>query len=189
MAGFVAAKSPEDKTLSAGQTCSKERIMIRASTVGALAIALAMGGWSSQPATPDACKLITLNDANAVVGPPLMLAHTVTDPGFSNCVYHRPGHDLAALATFVEVHYWVMPDVPAAKTKFQSVVHPTPQSFPGQTIAPVPGLADEADIKRTPAAKTCSIEFRRGVAIVTIGTSTVEDSLLKAAAVKAISRL
>lgn len=163
--------------------------MIRASIVSILAIGVAMAGWSSQPATLDACKLITLNDANAVVGPPLTLVHTVTEPAFSNCLYHRPGQDVEAMATFVEVHYWVMADVPAAKAKYQSVVHPTPMAMPGTTITTVPQLGDEADIKRTPMAKICSIELRRGTAIVTIGTSTVEDSLLKAAAKKAISRL
>jgi hypothetical protein len=54
----------------------------------------------------------------------------------------------------------------------------------------VPGLGDEADIKRTPSLKVNSIEFRRGAAIVTIGVSpVVSDSLLKSAAVKALGLL
>ena len=163
--------------------------MIRASTLATLAIAVAICGWSSQPATRDACKLMTMSDASAVVGPPLTLEHTVTEPAFSNWVYHRPGNDLTAMATFVEVHYWVMPDVASAKTKYQQVVHPGRMPMTGVTITTVPQLADEADIKASPMAKVTGIEFRRGTAVVTITSSTVPDSVLKAAAVRAISRL
>jgi hypothetical protein len=88
----------------------------------------------------------------------------------------------------VEIHYWLMTDLPSAQAKFQKVVHPGPMA--GTTITAVPKLGDEAYIKRTPDLTVNSIEFRRGVAIVSIGVSPiVNDTLLKTAAVKAMSRL
>ena len=163
---------------------------IRALTLGAVTAALALlGGWS-QSMNPDACALISLSDALAIIGPPLGLNHTSLTATFSNCLYNRPNKDPLAIPESVEIHYWLFADVPTAQAKFQRVVHPTPTTLPGTTITAVPSLGDEADIKRTPSLKVSSIEFRRGAAIVTIGVSpVVTDSLLKAAAVKALGRL
>ncbi len=165
--------------------------MIRTAPLGMLVAVLAIGGWSALPANPDACKLISVNDATAVIGPPLSMTHTESNASFSSCQYSRPGQGPSAMPNHVEIHYWVMADVPTAQAKFQKVVRPGgPTPMAGTTITAVPKLGDEADIKRTPMMELNSIEFRRGVAIVTIGVSPlVDDSLLKAAAMKAMSRL
>jgi hypothetical protein len=163
---------------------------IRALTLVAVTAASTLiGGWS-RSLDPDACALISLNDALAIIGPPLGLNHTTSTTTFSNCIYNRPNKDPLAIPESVEIHYWLLADVPTAQAKFQRVVHPTATTGPGTTMTSVPGLGDEADIKRTPGLKLNSIEFRRGAAIVTIGVSPiVSDSLLKAAAVKALGRL
>ena len=88
----------------------------------------------------------------------------------------------------MEIHYWAMSDVPTAQAKFQKVVHPGPMA--GTTVTSVSGLGDQADVKRTPSYQMNSIEFRRGVSIVSIGVNPlVSDSALIAAGKKALSRL
>ena len=88
----------------------------------------------------------------------------------------------------VEIHYFLLADVPTAQAKFQKVVHPG--AMAGTTITAVPGLGDEADIKRTPSYHHNSVEFRRGTAIVTISVGViVSDSALIAAGKTALGRL
>jgi hypothetical protein len=162
--------------------------MPHALRVGAVAASCLLVGWSSRQTAPDACKLLSLSDALAVIGPPLDLKHHESNGTFSTCVYSRPNQDPLNFPEHVEVHYYLMADAAAAQAKFQRVVHPGPMA--GTTITPVQHLGDEADIKRTPNYKTNSIEFRRGVAIVTIGVGPlVSDSVLKAAAATAASHL
>lgn len=163
--------------------------MIRALTLGAvIALSAMVGGWSP-PSNPDACKLAALKDAEAIIGPPLATTHTESNATFSNCLYRRPGANPMAMTNNVEVHYCLLTDAAAAQAKFQRVLHPGPLEQ-GTTISAVPELGDEADIKRTASYNLSSIEFRRGAAVVTLGVSPiVSDSLLKAAAVRALSHL
>lgn len=162
--------------------------MARALRVGAVAGASLLVGWSALRTNPDACKLLSLEEATALVGSPVALKHTESSSSFSTCNYSAPSQNPLAISNHAEIHYWLLPDVDAAKAKFQKVVHPGPME--GTTITPVPKLGDEGDIKRTPNLNVNSVEFRRGTAIVTIGVSPiVSDTALISAGKKALSRL
>ena len=151
------------------------------------AVSLLMG-WSARHADPDACKLLSVAEASALNGSSLTQSHTSSNAGFSTCVYALPNENLLNGMVDVEIHYWLLADVPSAQAKFQRVVHPGPMT--GTTVTAVPGLGDEADIKRTVSFKLNSVEFRRGTAIVTIGVSPlVSDSALLGAGKMALSRL
>jgi hypothetical protein len=183
----LSGEDPVIRLSLAGGT-SREKIVPHGLTVGAVAASCLLVGWSSQPTTPDACQVLSLKDALAVIGPPLDLKPHESNAIFSTCVYSRPNQDPLAISEHVEIHYWLLADAAAAKDKYQRVVHPGPMA--GTTVTPVSNLGDEADIKRTPSSKVNSIEFRRGVAIVTIGVSPlVSDSALKVAANTAVTHV
>jgi hypothetical protein len=160
--------------------------MVRTLCVGIVAVPTLLIGRSMLRTNPDACKLLSAQEAAALIGPPLALKHTESNATFSTCAYGRSQNP----PTFdhVEVHYWLLADASAAQAKFQRVVHPGPME--GTTITTISRFGDEADIKRTPNLKVNSIEFRRGAAIVTIGVSPiVSDSALMAAGRMALNRL
>jgi hypothetical protein len=143
---------------------------------------------ASVSANPDACKLLSLSDATAIIGPPLTQKPPQSSAAFATCIYQQTGAPLGSLPPHVEIHYWVLSDVPTAQAKFQKVVHPGPMA--GTTITTVTGLGDEADVKRTVVSNVNSIEFRSGTAVVTIGVSpVVSDSALISAGRKALNRL
>ena len=162
--------------------------MTRTVRMGAFAVALVVGGSTGWRMIPDACTLLSVQEAIAIIGPPLALGHHESNATFSTCVYSRASASPGVLPNDVEIHYWAMSDVPTAQAKFQKVVHPGPMA--GTTVTSVSGLGDEADVKRTPSYQMNSIEFRRGVSIVSIGVNPlVSDSALIAAGKKALSRL
>jgi hypothetical protein len=166
--------------------------MTRALSVGTVAVATLLAGWSTVRTNPDACKLLSAAEAAAIVGPPLAVTHNASNATFSSCVYGRPNQNpaeiLQKIPESVEIHYYQLADAAAAQTRFPRIVRPGPMA--GTTITAVPHLGDEADIKRTPTLGVNSVEFRRGAAIVTIGVSPlVSDSALIGAGRKALGRL
>jgi hypothetical protein len=166
----------------------QEGIMARLLSGGIVAVASVLVGWSALRTNPDARKLLSAQDAQTLVGPPLALTHNESNATFSTCVYSRPNQNPLAVPEHVEIHYWLLTDSAAAQARFQRIVHPGPMA--GTTVTAVSQLGDEADIKRTPNLKVNSIEFRRGAAVVTIGVNPiVSDSALKAAGRTALSRL
>jgi len=162
--------------------------MARALSVGTVAVASLLVGWSTQRTDPDACKLLSTKEASALIGLSLTVTHHESSATFSTCVYRQPTENPLVDPQHVEIHYYLLADAAAAQARFQRVVHPGPMA--GTTVTAVPHLGEEADIKRTPDLKVNSIEFRHGAAIVTIGVSPlVSDSALLAVGGKALSRL
>lgn len=166
--------------------------MVRALSVGFVGVASVLVGRPTLGTNPDACKLLSAQEAQLLVGPPLALSHTESNATFSTCVYGRPNQNpaeiLQKVPDHVEIHYYLLADASAAQARFQRVVHPGPMA--GTTLTAVSHLGDEADIKRTPNLNVNSVEFRRGVAVVSIGVSPlVSDSALIAAGRKALSHL
>jgi hypothetical protein len=161
--------------------------MVRTLCVGMVAVPTLLIGRSTLRTNPDACKLLSAQEAAALIGPPLVVKHTESNTTFSTCAYGRSNQNPPTF-DHVEVHYYLLADASAAQAKFQRVVHPGPME--GTTITTISQFGDEADIKRTPNLKVNSIEFRRGAAIVTIGVSPiVSDSALMAAGRTALNRL
>jgi len=131
--------------------------VVRTLCVSIVAVPSLLIGRSTPWTNPDACKLLSAQEAAALIGPPLVLNHTESNTTFSTCAYHRPNQNPPTF-DHVEVHYYLLADASAAQAKFQRVVHPGPME--GTTITTIPHFGDEADIKRTPNLKVNSIEFQ-----------------------------
>jgi hypothetical protein len=163
--------------------------MALTSQMGLVAVLAWLGLWPLRTMDPNACSLLSAQDAAAIVGPPVAMTHTESNAAFSTCLYRRPGENpITTPGHHVEIHYWVFGNASDAQAKYQKVVHPG--AMMGTTVTAVPQIGDQADIKRTPSYQLNSIEFVKGTAVVSIGVSPlVDDSLLKAAARKAITHL
>lgn len=161
--------------------------MIRTLSVGAVA-ALTVVAGSGAGTNPDACKLFSVAEASKVVGAQLTLRHQEANTTFATCAYGMPSP--TTFLPSVEVSYGDWPDVTTAHTRFLKRVQPGATQSPYSTVTNVPQLGDEATIKQSPKLSVSSIDVRQGTRVVSFGMMpVVSDSVLKAAAKTALSRL
>jgi hypothetical protein len=161
-----------------------EEPMRRASLYAASAAIIFAGGWRAAIPTP--CKLLTQQDAVALMGFDVALDSAVRSSG--RCAYHRPAGGPFEAPEGVELHVLTMSSPEAAHERYPSFLSATSSV----TVTPAPGVGDEANYRRSPqpAIDINAIVFRKGATLFGIGTHpSMSDDALKTAALKVISRM
>jgi len=156
--------------------------MIRSALTLCATTALAMAGPPQRPSIPDACQLLTAQDASRLAGVPVTPSrHSAA----FNCTYQGAG---GPASNGVEITWREFADAAAAHAAFPRWVLPSPRPTPGLTTTPVSGIGDEATVVHNPI--TSGIFFRRGALLVKIGTHPpAADAALKTAARAVLGRL
>lgn len=136
--------------------------------------------------TPDACQLLSAQDASQLAG---FAVSRAEHSGGINCRYNKPGGPMSFDGVEITVRQEGSSE--AAHARFPRWVVPVPPLPKDMTVTPVTGVGDEATITHTPAAVGISgIYFRRGSVLVKIGVHPPpSDAAMTAAGKIAVSRL
>lgn len=167
--------------------------MIRALLATAATTASAIVATVVVSSIPDACQLLTVQEAAKLAGYPVSQSHDAHFPTLGSCVYNRVGEKVDIfkdpIPSGVEIHYSVFSDAAAAHGKFPH--WGSAAGAPATTVIPVPNLGDEAFITHGPSnAEISGVQFRHNAVLLSIGVHPpVSDAALKAAAATMLSRL
>jgi len=162
--------------------------MIRLGLIGCATFASAVALGAVHPSVPNACLLLSAQDAATLAGFPV--TRDPHDEGSGGCLYNRTGaSDLSSDA--VEVTVKAYANGPTAHAAFPGWVNPFPKPNPIMVYTPLSGVGDEATLIHVkPGPGIAAINFRSGAVLVKVGVfPPVSDSALSVAAKTIISRL
>ena len=161
--------------------------MMRLSAITLASLALVAGSLAFHRAVPNACTLLTAQDATTLGGFAVTLD---SNSAGGNCQYKRTGAS-PFNGDGVEVTVRGYSDGPSAHAAFPAWANPSGKPNPHIIYIPITGLGDEATLKHiVPPPGITAVDFRKGAVLVKIGVyPPASDSALTTAARTMMGRM